>query len=221
MNVYFTERKKNQYRTSFHKDRTKFYSTVTTMGGISLQVASSAVTLNVAEGIRAVIIHAIHTDCTQFKNLIPDTECLISPIVEYSVKELEVEEYFPQYKYQICIPHCLQKPEHLSTIRIRHGDMEKRNSFQIISYQEAQPDSSPYYEADEHFIRIYTNHFSTFICSSCKKVCDAFMVAFLFGSLRLFVDDGETFAKMKTFLCSSLYNLQAFQEVNIFLPNLY
>ena len=216
MNVYFTERKKNQYRTSFHKDRTKFYSTLTTMDGHSLQVASSAVTLNVAERIRAVITHAIHTNCTQFKNLIPDTECLISPIVEYSVMELDVEEYVPQYKYQISVPHCLQKLEPLSTIRIRCGDMEKKISFQIISCQEAQPDSSPYYEADEHFIRIYTNHFSTFICTSCEKICDAPMVAFLFGSLRLFVENGETFAKMKTFLCSSLYDLQAFQEVNTF-----
>ena len=204
---------KTRFATSFYKGRTKYYSTLTSLNGATLHTTNSDVSLKVAQGIRSVVTHAVYTDCSRFKKFIPDAECLVSPIVEYSVKELEVEEFVSECKCQIIIPHCLHKQEQLPSIRVRYGDLGKRDPFQLITSALGHSQNDPYYEVDEKSIRIFTNNFSTFICTSCDKVCDASIVSFMFGSLKSFPEDDESLVKVKTFLCSSLYNLHIFTQV--------
>ena len=76
-----------------------------------LQAPDSDLSLHIPEGSKGLFTMRVHTDHTRFPGVVPDEECIISPLVEVEHKRLtdeekEEEEACP---YLIKIPHKLKK----------------------------------------------------------------------------------------------------------------
>ena len=206
---------KHHFPVAILKKRRKYMATVTQGEAVTLQAPDSDVSLSVPKGVKSVIVGRIHTNYTRFKNAIPNDECIIGPMVEFHSQELGAEN-IGHSQYRIKIPHCVKKKEHLSAIRVRCGDIYKPDSFREIENKIKTDGSSACYEVDDKFITIHADHFSNFICTSCSKVCDALIVAFLFGYLVPVPKGRRTAVKVKSYLCSSLYKIKDFQTVRVF-----
>ena len=120
-----------------------------------------------------------------------------------------------QSYFQIRIPHCLKGKEHLALdIKVRHGHIDNQDPFQEIQPRDEGSGDLPYFEVNDNYIIIYTTSFSQFVCSSCKKKCDSYIMAFPFGSLDQLEDDKQSLVSVMPYLCCSLYDIEDFQSVS-------
>ena len=158
--------------------------TVTQGEGITPQAPDSDVSLTVPKGVRSTIMGHIHTNYTCFRDVIPRDECIISPMVEFHSQELSVDDDMGQYQYTIRIPHCISNREQLSAIRVRYGDIYRPASFKKIESKKSKKkkrSTHAWFEVDERFVTIHTDHFSHFTCTFCNKICDASIISLLYG----------------------------------------
>ena len=139
-----------------------------------------------------------------FLHVIPDTECLVAPIVEYNYKVYQ--DYEHQIWFKIKIPHYIKKISDLKTIKVRHGDIHKNLSFVQL------PTSTCHFDVDPNRIIIHTQHFSQFTCTSCRKLCQAGAKAFIFGTISTLQYKPIT-ATVRLYLASPLYQIQDYYKV--------
>ena len=175
-----------------------------------LQAPRSAVKLYIPEGLDIYLSGTVHTDPTPFLHVIPLTECLISPIAEYRLVSGDKwwNIWFKNIWFKIKVPHCLRKWSDLKSIKVMHGDIHKNVPFSEL------PSSTCHYEVDLNYITIYTKGFSQFICTSCKKTCQAEARAFVFGSISPLVETRPITAALKLYLTSALFKIQDYNQVS-------
>ena len=70
----------------FHKNHKQYYATVINREAVTLKSPDSEVTLEISQGLKAVIMQHIHTDFEAACKSIPTHECLVSPVVRFIVK---------------------------------------------------------------------------------------------------------------------------------------
>ena len=169
-----------------------------------LQAPDSAVRLHVPKGLYAFIMGHVHTEAKPFHHVIPDGECLVSPIVEYLY--ISKQEAPKNTWFMITVPHCLEKND-INTIKVRHGDIHKNIPFMVV------PSKDCYFEVDEEHITIFARHFSQFICTSCKKVCHGQAKVFIFGSTSPSKHRPRTSA-LRSYACSPLFRIIDFKMVS-------
>ena len=177
-----------------------------------LQAKDSDVVVTVPERVRALLWQKVHTEFSQFRDIIPDDECMIGPVVELY---LQSKVHLRREKYIIKIPHYLETKEQLSSIKVRYGDANENIPFTELKGMCIPSDDSPYYEVDNTHIIIYTYNFSQFICTACKKTtlsCHNIMV-FPYGSISQQEEDKTSRVKLKIYLCSPLYKIEDFKKV--------
>ena len=180
-----------------------------------LQAKDSDVVVTVSERVRALLWQKVHTEFSQFRDIIPDDECMIGPVVELY---LQRKVHLRREKYIIKIPHYLETKEQLSSIKVRYGDANKNVPFTELRRKLTLCDVMPYYEVDSTHIIISTDNFSQFICTYCgkKESCHNIMV-FAFGSIDPQEQKKISRVKVKVFLCSPLYKIWDFKKVCAFL----
>ena len=186
-----------------------------------LQGDGSEVSMTLPEGSQGVYMTRVHTDQSQFHGVIPDNECIISPLVEVEnipFQEIDDKEVAEKIMYLIDIPHSLSDEdmwhqELWKFIKVRHGNMYKSGLFREIPTRNERQDSGAYYEIKSRFITVYTDHFSEFICTICKNVCTASVTVFLIGKLVPLGENEKTMVEIKPYLCSSLYKIEDYREV--------
>ena len=183
----------------------------------TVQAKDSEVEVTIPDGIKAILLQKVHTEFSQFRDIIPEDECIIGPVVELHVKT-QHEVYSTRKKYIIKIPHYLETEEQLSSIKVRYGDVTENIDFTELRRKVTSRDVMPYYEVDSTHIIINTDNFSQFICTDCgkKESCHNIMV-FPFGSLSQQEEDETTLTKVKVYLCSPLYKIVDFKTVSCFL----
>ena len=171
-----------------------------------LQAPDSDVSLHIPEGSKGLFTMRVHTDHTRFPGVIPDEECIISPLVEVEHKELTEEANDEEQPlYVLKIPHSLRHSAEYNTVRIRKGKIEAK-SFQDLKV-------CIDYEIDYKFITIFTRKFSTFVCTNCENSCQSTVMLFLLGYLEPRQETNDTLAKIKSFICSDLYRIKDFRAV--------
>ena len=189
-----------------------------------LQGDGSEVSLTLPQGSQGVYMTRVHTDPSRFHGVIPDNECIISPLVEVEnipfQKIDDKEEVAEKIMYAIYIPHCLSDENMWSQelwkfIKVRHGNIHKSALFREIPTKSERQENGVYYEIKSRFITVYTDHFSQFICTICKKVCTASATVFLIGKLIPSREDQETVVKLKPYFCCSLYRIEDYKKVLI------
>ena len=168
-----------------------------------LQGPKSDVKLHIPDGLVGFISGHMHTDPTPFIHAIPESECLVAPIVDYTT--CTEKPCFTNW-FKIVIPHCIDNKEDRKHVRVRHGDIYKNIPFSEI------PSDDWFFVVRGQDIIIYTKHFSQFICTSCKKVCQAEAKAFIFGSIPS-LQYRPIRAAVRLYITSPLYQIQDYNKV--------
>ena len=215
-------RNKGQIREEeqqFRKDRNggTDYLVSIIKGKTTLQAPDSDVVVTVPDGVRALLSQKVHSEFSQFRDIIPENECMIGPVVELYLQH-QSEVHSRRKKYIIKIPHYLETKDQLSSIKVRCGDVNKGIPFIELRRKFTSCDVMPYYEVDSTHIIISTDNFSQFICTDCgrKESCHNIMV-FAFGSIDQQEQKEISRVKVKVFLCSPLYKIGDFKKVCAFL----
>ena len=196
-----------------YKNLRRTFATVTQGEPRILQAPDSDVSLHIPEGSEGLFTMKVHTDHTRFPGVIPDKECIISPIVEIEHKKQEekIKDKDSPF-YTVKIPHSLRNIAQYKTVRVKRGEGYKKIIFHELPLRsEADRES---YEIDEKFIKIFTRKFSTFVCTSCGNSCQATVMLFLLGYLEQRQETNDTLTQIKSFLCSDLYSIKDFREVS-------
>ena len=193
----------------------RIIATVTQGEARILQAPDSDVSLHIPKGSLGLFTLMVHTDHTRFPGVIPDGECIISPLVEVEHKKLSDEATEKELPLHfIRIPHKLKNTSGYQTVRVRKVNKIGNE----ILYEELQEFSetangSNVYEIDKKFITIFTTKFSSFICTSCQNSCQATVMLFLLGYLEPRQEANDTLTQIKSFICSDLYRIKDFREV--------
>ena len=169
-----------------------------------LQGPNSDVELVIPEGYHGFVSSHAHTDITPFLRVIPESECLVSPIVEYNSS-------FKSYLFGIRVPHCVTDRKLFQHFRVWHGDICKNKPFKRYEY----------FRTDDQYLTIFTNSFCQFFCtiSGCGERCHGSPVAFIFGGISP-LRFPPVKAALRLYMCSPLYNIQDFKRVSLLLNNL-
>ena len=195
----------------FHKGDIEYVAAVLD-GNQEFQETNSEVSVTVPCQARGVLFQKIHTEFSLFRGIIPEEECMISPVAEIHTSACS-ELPSGKMQYKIRIPHSLKVQEHLDLIKVRRGDIHADIPFTELRRKSEVQDTLPCYEVQERFIIIYTDHFSQFVCSACGKPCNSYIMAFPFGTLIQEDEDEVTEVTVKVYLCCSLYNIEDFRTV--------
>ena len=193
-------------------NRRKYNATVTYGEARTLQGNGSEVSLTIPRGVHGVCMTTVHTDHTMFPHVIPESECIVGPLVEveHVGKGAEKER---SLTYMPKIPHCIQNKELWKSIKVRRGNPKNGIDFTDLQQRFQPGDDGDYYVIDEKFITIYTSHFTLFTCTSCNNSCNATIMTFLVAQLRHLPKYDVTKVKAKVFLCSDLYRIEDFRNV--------
>ena len=95
---------------TFHKGYKMFCGIKLNGKSAVLQGPRSDVQLHIPEGLHGFISGHAHTDPTPFLNVIPESECLVSPIMEYNCSFTSISDCFKGL-FEIKIPHCLRNSD--------------------------------------------------------------------------------------------------------------
>ena len=201
--------RKERCSVTFHKGY-KLFSCVQVDGKKAvLQGPYSAVELHIPEGLHGFISGHAHTDPTPFLNVIPESECLVSPIVEY---KCSFTKNSPEGLFEIKVPHCVRNRKQFQHIRVRHGDIYSNLPFSAIAS----------FSVDEDFITIITSRFSQYICTAdgCRESCTGNAKAFIFGRITP-LRYPPIKSALRIYMCSPLYNIIDFKRVRFCIRVIY
>ena len=173
------------------------------------QEPQSAVQLNIPEGQKGFISGHVHTDLAPFLDAIPDSECPVSPIVEYNFQNGQKE---PGENggdlFEINIPHVIKNEEDRKKIIVWHGDVHKKIPF--TKYDK--------YTVHEKHITVYTSHFSQYMCTVCSESCQGNAKVFIFGHMTP-LNHPPLKSTVRIYICNPLYEIQDFKKVKIVKKN--
>ena len=193
---------RQMYPMMFRKNGKTFHVAVTGGQPVTLIAPDSDVSVEVAQGVKAVIAQHTNTNFQAIETIVTSRECLVSPIVHLHVQEEGQDAVASPFKYKVRIPHCLSRRTDYSHLKVRCGDIYSPNSLKEIPRGKQSTPSKTYYEIHRNYIILHTNHFCHYFCSSGQKICNSPLVILPFGYLS-----EHTYVKVKVFLCSLLYNM--------------
>ena len=179
---------------------------------VTLSSPDSDVTLHVPRNtVQGDVAAWVHTNPTVFKHLLPNRECLISPIVMFGPKSgtdpvtCRAGQYFT-----IQIPHAVPNIVDLqSEIRVRYGDIHGPILLLRQAYQRGPfSDQEVSYQVNDSHITVYSRHLTGFVVTLSRDYCYSKE-----SSIRVFGTLGDSGLCLKAYLCSPLYVIKDFQEV--------
>ena len=193
------------------KNNRLYYTAVTDGTHVLLKAPNSEVTLEVMKGVKAAIIHHIYTNYEDIKSVLPGHECLISPVVHFSVHDCGQNFANFPFKFKARFPHCLQKESDFALVKVRYGNIFEQYSLKEIPNGDPMPSTIPCFHIDGQFITLYTNDFCDVVCSSEEKLCHKSLVILPFGYIS---PHKQTYVKVKVFVCSYLYSMPDYYLVS-------
>ena len=171
-----------------------------------IRAFGSDVILHTPKGLHAVVLGNIHVNHAPFQHLVPSNECIVGPICEYSVHVLiDSPVLQPDAKYKLQIPHIIRDIEAVKHhIRVRHGNIHSEaHNLKLGPALLQSNNAEVWYEVDNHFITIYTSHFSGYIVTvEGINCCSGSANLLLFGSL-VSIPDEEPLATLKVYMSSA------------------
>ena len=205
MNDLRSERSQITFEAQVRKNNKVFLVARTFGRRVKINDPLSDISLEVATGVKSLVMQSVDMDFHLLRKVIPATECLAAPMVQFHMKEIEEQEVAKGCKYKITIPHYLTRHHSLSSVRVRYGNL--RRPLMMVEAQERDLENQnfPCFEVNKKRIIVYANHFCPVICTSTQKVCTTKILAIPFGWIGTLGSDSDTHLKVKTYLCSYLY----------------
>ena len=182
-----------------------------------IQAKNSRVKLHVPKGVHGAVLGNIHTIHSKFLHLIPDSECIVGPMCEYSVHPFINGPQIPSSeKFILQVPHIMQCISNVhDNIKVRWVNLGA-NVTTLVKAQgnmgSESEDSS--YSADNKYINILTSHFTTFLVTAENINCCAGSAnVLLYGSLQNF-PDSKPHVKVKVFFSGILSKIKDYEDVS-------
>ena len=149
--------------TTIRKGR-RYLATVGRGKAISLHGDKSAVRLEIKEACpKRAYLMEIRTDLAHFKSLIPYHECFISPIVKVLAPAKTKTS-----AYILKIPHCLNEDDDKRKLKVRIVHENRTPAVVLVPSREECADGVLFYDIDDRFIELHTQHFTTIACTICQ-----------------------------------------------------
>ena len=191
----------------FHKNYKDYFVSMVHGGGSVVQDPESDVRLEVAHSVKTVVMQHLHTDYELVRNAIPQKECLITPVVEFYILELEGQQELEGngYRYRATIPHYLSRRHNLLCVKVRFGDISIPDSLIMLRKGNPEKEKLPCYQIGRKNITIYCNHFCD-VCTSSQKICTSKILVLPFGWIDQDSSNIQSFTKVETYVCSFLYS---------------
>ncbi len=200
---------------TLHKAYQKLVTTVSLGEARTLQAPHSDVSLDVPENSPGIYTMQIQTNITRSSADMPDSECLISPIVELVFEKLDSRSHLPE-KMGMCavnIPHCLTDSSQWSWAKVHHiSSKTQPHKNDEFSRTQTTPVHGTF-DIHEKNISVYTTSFSKFVCTSCKNVCEGAILSFIFGRLTPLPGEDKSTVDLKMFMGSPLFAIADFENV--------
>ena len=182
-----------------------------------IQAQNSLVKLHVPKGVHGAVFGNIHTIHSKFLHLIPDSECIVGPMCEYSVHPFIQGPQVPSHEqFQLQIPQILgQKAVQQKKIRVRYSN----NANTVVATFRADDESSQVtpdlaFNVDRKYVNILTCNLGSFMVTADALTCCArSVVAHVYGS-QMNVQNSSPPTTMKVHVSSALYDLQDYEDVS-------
>lgn len=157
----------------------------------------------------------IHTNIAESSESVPKDECLISPIVQVVSENLKNNELKQNTGlYTVNIPHCLQDTSMSHKVKVHHLSSKIQPHGKEEFARAAEQPQHGTFDIHKQSISIYTNNFSTFVCTSCGNLCQSSIFSLMFARLTPLIEAQKTTVDMKIFLGSPLFSIQEFRNVS-------
>ena len=210
-----SERSEITFEAQIRKNNKEFLVARTFGKKVKIKDPLSDISVEVATGVRSLVMQSMNMDFHLLRKVIPVTECLAAPVVEFHMDDLIKQEVTEGCKYKITIPHYLTRQHSLSSVRVRYGNL--RCPLMMMEAPERDPGNQkfPCFEVNKKSIIVYANHFCPVVCTSTQKVCTSKILAIPFGWIGTLGYDSDTHLKVKTYLCSYLYKNSDLNGVRI------
>ena len=186
-----------------HKRWRTYNATVTHGEARTVQGDGSNVSLTIPEGSDGVYTTRVHTDLSDYQDLIPLNECFVSPVVQV--------EGLKGRTHTILIPHCLQDKSLWQSIQVRRCDTKMNRVIEELKQGQSQ---NGYFMVYEKYIIVYTSCSGLFVCTSGEHSCHSSVNVVCLARLQNSEETAKTTVKLKTFVCSSLYRILDFRKVS-------
>ena len=209
------ERSQITFEALVRKNNKEFLAARTFGRKVKIKDPLSDISLEVATGVKSLVMHSVIMDFHLLRKIIPASEYLAAPVVEFHMDDHIKQEITEGCKYKITIPHYLTRHHSLSSVRVRYGNL--RRPLMIMEAQERDPGNQtfPCFEVNKKSIIVYANHFCPVVCTSTQKVCTSKILAIPFGWIGTLGYDSDTHLKVKTYLCSYFYKNSDLNGVRI------
>ena len=123
------KRKKKQlcFEATFTKNEKQYVAACTFGKKVTVKDPLSDLSIQVARGIKAVVMQSINMNFELLKKVTSPEECLAAPVVQFHMVEDEKEkiETIESCKYKITIPHYLSRHHMLSWIKVKYGNLDQ------------------------------------------------------------------------------------------------
>ena len=134
---------------------------------VTIQALHSDVILHVPDGVFGIILGNIETDHWKLRNLVDVEDCIIAPICEYVIWYRSTKKTSKLHAiFKIQIPHILENiPDIRDNIVVKRqsGSLPPTPVKMVSSEVEPQYLPEAFFNCDERWINIFTNHFTKFV----------------------------------------------------------
>ena len=211
-----SERSQIIFEAQVRKNNKEFLAARTFGRKVKIKDPLSDISVEVATGVRSLVMQSVNMDFQLLRKIIPATECLAAPVVQFHMNDKVDQEVAEGCKYKITIPHYLSRHHSLSCVKMRYGNL--RHPLMMMEAQGRDPGNQifPCFEINKKYITVYANHFCPLVFTSTQKVCRSKILAIPFGWIGVLGSDSDTHLKVKTYLCSYLYKNSNLSWVRIF-----
>ena len=149
---------------------------------VVLESPDSQTSLEVPEGVTAVVKHKINTDLKSIRKTVPPEECLVSPIVHFHITEIASNAAEPRFKAKV--PHIVSGDQ-LSSLKVKSGDIRSPESMQDVKKDKPEKKDEPYFEVNPNAVTLNTNSVCDIMCTSDQKMCTLKILAVPFGRMGI------------------------------------
>ena len=203
------------FEATFTKNDKTFLVAQTFGKKVTVKDSLSDLSIEVAKGVKALVMQSINANFYLLNEVIPKNECLVAPVFQLHMVEEGKTETTDTYKYKINIPHYISRNHMLSSIKVKYGSLKHSHLMtDVVETRNPRNSSLPCYKINKKHITIYANHFCDVVCTSTEKVCTSKLLALPFGLIYTLPEHRSiTCIKLKTFLCSYLYNNSNLKKV--------
>ena len=183
---------------------------------LTIQALYSDVILHVPDGVYGIILGNIHTDHGRFRHLVPENDCIISPICEFHFHGSTIQ---PKPKFRLLVPHILRNIEKTARYIQVKFQLKQDGVLQQAKHSNSHPLASNdvIYELHSHYVEILTDHFTKFLVTTEEIECCCHSALVLVFS-RMNRESSPTIADIRIRFASLLYEKQDYLHVNIILP---